>query len=387
MIRHGILRLTAAGLLLLVLGPVLPGCGDSTTPVTKPDRGGGPSPAASQGAAGFSASESLPQAAFLTNGPANDWGYNQTHNEGRIFAERELAGKVKTGLLENIPETADSARTMERLIDAGADIIVATSFGYQDSSVATAAKHPEVKFLQAWGIKHGKNLGSFSAKMYEPWYLMGIVAGKMTKTNKLGVVAAHPIPPMKWQINAYTLGAHSVNPQVQVRVSFINHWFDPVLAAQATEALINQGHDVVCGVLDNSVGVAQAAERRGAWLIGHNMDLSTFASTRHMVGTRWLWGNLYKDELGEMVDGSWSGGKDRAGGLKEGYVGITGFSPTVPGDVQASVMAARDKLISGELSVYAGPIRDNAGTIRVPEGKTLTHDEIMGIDWLVEGAR
>lgn len=327
------------------------------------------------------------QVAFLTNGPVSDSGYNFAHNEGRLQLERELGGRVQTRILENIPETADAERVMERLVSAGAKVIVATSFGYQDATVAVAARHPDVRFLQAWGFKRSANVGSYSAKMYESWYLMGILAGRTTKTNKLGIVAAHPIPPMKWQIDAYVLGARSVNPEVTATVTFINHWFDPVLASQATEALINQGHDVVCGVLDNSVGVAQAAERRGAWLIGHNADLSQFAPTRQLAGTRWLWGQLYVDEMRAMVEGSWRGGADRAGGLREGYVGITDFSAAVPQEVRQEVAAAQQRIANGSLAVYAGPIRDNTGQERVPAGKTLSHDEVMAIDWLAEGVR
>jgi basic membrane lipoprotein Med (substrate-binding protein (PBP1-ABC) superfamily) len=192
---------------------------------------------------------------------------------------------------------------------------------------------------------------------------------------------------MKWQINAYVLGARSVNPNVTATVTYINHWFDPVLASQATEALINQGHDVVCGVLDNSVGVAQAAERRGAWLIGHNADLSKFAPTRQLVGTRWIWGKLYEDEIRSMLDNAWVGGHDRVGGLHEGYVGITGFSAAVPQRVQQEVALASELISSGALVVYTGPIRDNTGTERVPAGKTLSYNDTMVIDWLVEGVQ
>jgi basic membrane protein A len=338
-------------------------------------------------AIGFEPSEKRMQIAFLTNGPVSDSGYNLSHNEGRLILDQDFGDRVRTGTLENIPETADAERVMERLINAGVKTIVATSFGYQDATMAAASRHPEVRFLQAWGFKHAPNVGSYSSKMYEVWYLMGIVAGRMTKTNKLGIVAAHPIPPMKWQINAYVLGARSVNPNVTATVTFINNWFDPVLASQATEALINQGHDVVCGVLDNSVGVAQAAERRGAWLIGHNTDLTKFAPTRQLVGTHWLWGKLYEDEVHRMLDGTWQGGGDLAGGLREGYVGFTEFSSSVPPQVQQEVAATRERISSGALAVYAGPIRDNTGQERVPAGKTLSHDETMAIDWLIEGVR
>jgi basic membrane protein A len=339
------------------------------------------------GFSGFSPSEKRTQIAFLVNGPVSDWGYNYSQNEGRLFVDQALGKEVRTGVLENIPETSEAERVMERAIEAGVKVVIATSFGYQDATIAVAGRHPDVRFLQAWGFKRSPNVGSYSVKMYEVWYLMGIVAGRMTKTNKLGIVAAHPIPPMKWQLNAYVLGARSVNPKVTATVTFINHWFDPVLAGQATEALINQGHDVVCGVLDSSVGVAQAAEKRGVWLIGHNADLSGFAPARCLTGTRWLWGKLYYDQIRLMLQGKWKGGEDATGGLKEGYVGMTGFSAAVPGEVQREVQTARQKIIDGKLAAYAGPISDNTGKERVPAGKTLSHEEIMGIDWLVEGVR
>jgi len=368
----GILRTL---LLSLVVLPVLTGCRQEAHQPFQPT-------------AGFDRFDKRIQIAFLTNGPVSDSGYNYSHNEGRLALDAALgADNVKTGVLENVPETADAERVMERLIGSGVKIIVATSFGYQDATVAVAKRHPDVKFLQAWGFKHDQNLGTYSANMYEAWYLMGMLAGRMTKTNKLGIVAAHPIPPMKWQINAYMLGARSVNGNVTATVTFINHWFDPVLAAQATDALINQGHDVVCGVLDNSVGVAQAAEKRGTWFIGHNIDLSEFAPKRQLAATRWLWGKLYEDEISAMLTDRWTGGANRSGGLREGYVGTTNFSESVPAEVQKQVTAARERLESGSLAVFSGPIRDNGGTERVPAGAILSHDEIMRIDWLIEGVR
>jgi basic membrane protein A and related proteins len=336
---------------------------------------------------GFDRTEKRTQVAFLTNGPVSDSGYNYAIKEGQMALDQALSQDIKTGILESIPETADAERVMERLIDSGVKVIVATSFGYQDATLAVASRHPEVKFLQAWGFKYAPNVGSYSVKMYEAWYLMGILAGKMTKTNQLGIVAAHPIPPMKWQIDAYVLGARSVNKDINARVTFINHWFDPVLASQATEALINQNHDVVCGVLDNSVGVAQAAERRGVWLIAHNADLSKFAPTRQLAGTHWLWGKLFEDEIREISSGAWKGGTDKNGGLRQGYVDITGFSSNVPDDVKQLVNARREEIASGSLQIFKGPITDNTGKVRVPEGSTLSHNEVMAIDWLVEGVR
>lgn len=348
-------------------------------------------PAAQQDAAvpgGFSKTEKQLQVALLTNGPASDWGFNYSHDQGLKYARRALGDRIKTGTIENVPETGDAERIMRRLVEAGVGVIIAASFGYQDTTVKLAKEYPKVKFLQAWGFKPSSNLGTYSANMYEAWYVEGIVAGRMTRSNKLGIVAAHPIPPMKWQINAFILGARSVNPGVQGSVTFINHWFDPGLATEATNALIGQGCDVVTGVLDNSVAVAQTAEKKGVYLIGHNADLSDFAPTETLGGTRWLWGRLYEDILRQILDGTWSGTSgDVHGGFAKGYVGVTAFGPKVPEAVRKEAAAAIERIRKGEFHVYAGPIRDNSGKVVVPAGQTLGHEQIMGIDWLVEGVR
>jgi basic membrane protein A and related proteins len=337
---------------------------------------------------GFSKDENRFQVALITNGPLNDWGFNYAHYQGVEQVQKVLGDRVKIGAIGNVPETGDAERIMRRLIENGVDLIIAASFGYQDTTVKLANEFPKVKFLQAWGFKPAQNLGTYSSKMYQAWYVEGIVAGLMTKTNKLGIVAAHPIPPMKWQINAYVLGARSVNPSVTASVTFINSWFDPGLAAEATEALIGQGCDVVTGVLDNSVAVAQTAEKRGTMLIGHNADLSRFAPNVILGGTQWLWGKLYENAIGKMLTGNWVGTSgDLNGGFAEGYVGITGFGPRVSEEVRTRAMAAVQGFKQGALAVYRGPIKDNQGVVRVAEGQVLSHNEIMGMDWLVEGVR
>ncbi len=326
--------------------------------------------------------------ALITNGPLTDFGFNQAHKESLDAAKELLGDKIDVKSIGDVPETGDAERMMRRLIDDGTNLIIAASFGYQDSTVKLAAEFPNVKFLQAWGFKPSANLGTYSSKMYEAWYAMGIVAGKMSKTGKLGIVAAHPIPPMKWQINAYVLGARSVNPKITASVAFINHWFDPGLATDAAESLVGQGCDVLCGVLDNSVAVAKTAEKRGVMLIGHNTDLSSFAPKACLVGTRWLWGKLYADSIQAMLQGTWKGTDgDINGGFNRGYVGITDFNPSVPAEVRQAAENAIAKIKSGEIMVYRGPIKDNKGKIVVAKEQTLTHEKIMGMDWFVEGIR
>ena len=324
---------------------------------------------------------------FIINGPVSDWGYNYAHDQGRILAGKLIGNKIETSIIENVPETADAERIMEKMIRANTNVIVATSFGYQDTIVKLAKKYPNVKFIQAWGFKGGENIASYSAKMYESWYVMGIVAGKMTKTNKLGIVAAHPIPPMKWQINAYVLGARSVNPDVTASVVFINHWFDATLASEATASLIEQNADVLIGVLDNSVAVAQTSEKKGVHFIGHNADLSKFAPKTMLTGTQWLWGNLYAAVLKDILKGETLNGRHYTGGLKEKFVGVSDLSQSVPAEVRELVATTVNQIKSGELLVYQGPIKDNKGNIQVKDGEALTHDQIMGMNWLVEGIK
>lgn len=325
--------------------------------------------------------------ALLTNGPVTDSGFNQAHAEAMDQVRKKLGTEVDIKVIGSVPETGDAERIMRRLIEDRIDLIVAASFGYQDTTVKLATENPNVKFLQAWGFKPSGNLGTYSSKMYEAWYVEGIVAGRMTKSNRLGVVAAHPIPPMKWQINAFVKGARSVNPKVEARVTFINHWFDPALATAAADALISQGCDVITGVLDNSVAVAQTAQKRKTYLIGHNTDLSKFAPDVTLSGTSWLWGKLYEDAIRSMRDGTWKPNQDLHGGFKEGYVGITGFGRMVPEPVRQEAEAAIAALRNGTLNVYAGPMRDNKGKEVVPSGKVLSHGEVMGMDWFIEGVR
>ncbi|MFN7914559.1 MAG: BMP family ABC transporter substrate-binding protein [Vicinamibacterales bacterium] len=326
--------------------------------------------------------------ALIANGPLTDYGFNQAQKESLDDAKKLLGDRVDVQSVGDVPETGDAERIARRLIAERADLLIAASFGYQDTSVKLATEFPNLKILQAWGFKPAQNLGTYSSKMYEAWYVMGIVAGRMTKTGKLGIVAAHPIPPMRWQINAYVLGARSVNPNVTASVAFINHWFDPGLATEATETLINQGADVVTGILDNSVAVARTAERRNVMLIGHNADLSSFAPTAILVGTKWQWGRLYASAIEKILQGTWKGTDgDLNGGFREGYVGITGFGSRVPDDVKRQAEEAVARFTRGDLAVYRGPIKDNTGREVVPSGVELTHDQIMAIDWAVEGVR
>src|ERR1043166_3196992 len=228
--------------------------------------------------------------ALLTNGPLNDWGFNYTNDIGLKYVKEKLGNKVNTQAIGEVPETGDAERIMRRLIDQGNRLIIAASYGYHDTTKKLAAENPKVSFLQVFGDDQAKNLGTYGVAMYQPWYVMGGVAGSMTKTNKLGVVIAHPIPPLKWYVNVFQMGARSVNPNATVTVTSINHWFDQNLAAEATEALIASNHDVVTGLLDNMVAIAQTAEKRRVWVISQSTGLQQFAPNSFLVGTEFRWG-------------------------------------------------------------------------------------------------
>jgi basic membrane protein A len=273
---------------------------------------------------------------------------------------------------------------MRRLIEQKNSLIIAASFGYADSTTRLAKEYPDVRFMQVFGPETAANLAPYAVKMYQVWYAMGVAAGRATKTNQVGFVAGHPVPPLIWYMNVFMKGARSVNPKTELKVTYINHWFDPSLSSQAADALVNQGTDVIAGLLDNSVAVAQVAERRGVWLIGHNTDLSRFAPTKYLVGTEWLWGPLYVRTIEAIFNKEQFGGNPLfIGGLKEGYLGITGFGPNVPPALKDEVRQAVDRVAADDSFLYDGPMRTNKGVEIVKAGERLPFT--VGVDWYAEG--
>ncbi len=323
---------------------------------------------------------------FITVGPVTDWGYNYAHDQGRKFMEKSMPGQIETTIVEKIPENSDVERVMEKMIANGTKLIFATSYGYLEPTMRVAARHPDVIFESTGrNIPDGiKNIGSYFAKQYQPMYVCGIVAGRMTRANSLGFVAAHPVPQVLQNINAFTLGARSINPAVRVHVIWINSWSDPPTEAEAAKGLIESGADVLTMHLDSPLTVVQTAEKYGAMSVGYHAPLRPFAPKGWLTGEMWHWGPLYAKIAQSVIDGTWKPGNPRYE-MKDGYTKLAPFGTIVPAKVCKEALSMQKKIEEKKFVVFQGPLKDREGKERVPAGKLPSYDLIENMNWFVPG--
>jgi basic membrane protein A len=320
---------------------------------------------------------------FVYVGPVVDAGWTHQHDLGRLELEKALGDRVKTSFVESVPDNADAERVIRALARAGNKLIFTTSFGYMNPTLKVAKDFPHAYFDNATGYKRARNVGTYSGRFYEGKYLNGILAGKMTKSNILGYVAAFPIPEVIGDIDAYTLGARSVNPKVRVRVIWTNSWFDPPKEREASEALVAQGADVLSHDTD-STAVVQAAEAKGVYVLSYNSDMAKYGPHAQLSGTEQLWGGYYIAQAKAVLAGKWRS-RDVWGGIKDHMVDTLPYGAAVPADVRAFVDGKKAELVAGKLKPFAGPIKGQDGKLRVAAGKALSDKEILGINWYVEG--
>jgi basic membrane protein A and related proteins len=334
------------------------------------------------GLSGAHAAEPL-KAAFVYIGPTGDHGWTYSHDEARKALEAQSGGKVQTTFVENVPETADSERVFRDLAQKGNKVIFGTSFGYMNQMVKVAKAFPKTVFLHATGYKTAPNLGVYDVRTYEGAYMLGVVAGKMSKGNKLGVVGSIPIPEVIRNVNAFTLGARSVNPAITTRVVWVNSWFDPGKEREAALALISQGCDVLMQNTD-SPAVVQAAQEKGVMAFGWDSDMTKFGGKAHLAASELNWEVLYKKVTDEVAAGTWKSG-DLWWGVKEGAINIADFGPAVPADVKKLAEERRDAIKAGKLHPFAGPIKDQSGKVFVAAGKTYSDGDLKKMNFYVEG--
>lgn len=317
-------------------------------------------------------------------GSMADAGYNQAQHAGLAEMVKNLPN-VELKEVENVPESADAERVMESMIQEGAKIIFPQSFGYLDPALNVAAKHPDVIFMHPAGFKLADNLGTYWGNNFEAMYLAGIAAGKATKSNQLGFITAFPIPNILASVNAFHLGAKSVNPDVSTTLVINGSWVDPVKEAAATNALADAGADVVTMIVDSPITVVKTAEERGIFVVGFHSDaLQQFAPNGWLTGVAYTWGPLFTRIVQSIEDGTWKSEHMRAG-VESDFVTLAPFGPSVSEDTQAQIADAEAKLISGELKIFQGPISDNEGTVRIAEGEAGGMELLDTTDWLVEG--
>jgi basic membrane protein A len=320
----------------------------------------------------------------LYGGPVTDAGYNQAFHEA-VMAIKENIDCVEIIEAENVPDEAGATTTMENMISQGAEMIIATAFNHQYPALDLSKKYPDVIFEHAGGWEMGPNFANFFGAPPDGWYLMGIAAGKMTTSNKLGFVAAFPLGWSLTFINAFELGAQSVNPEVETYVAYTFAWGDAAKDADATNSLINQGVDVITMHVDSPATILSTAESRGVYTIGfQSLAAQQFAPEYWISGTGFTLGDKLTWLASTVIDGTWEPIFLRCG-IADGCMAIAPFGPKVPQEVQDLVAEKQAEIDAGTLVVFAGPIVDQDGTIRVPEGEVLSDDAMSATDWFVKG--
>lgn len=329
--------------------------------------------------------EKLLKIGFLMVGPVNDSGYNWAHNQGRLYLESKLSGRVQTTFAEKVPENSEAERVMEKLVAAGNRVIFLTSYGYLEPGLRVAKRHPDVIFMQAGRPNKDfqKNVGTYMVNFSDLMYAAGVVAGRVTKKNEIGYELGHPVPILIREVNSFTLGARSVNPKVRVHVVFTNSWADAPTEAEAAKSLIDRGADVIVSHFDSSMSALQAAEKSGAFSIGCHADLHK-SSKGWLTGQCWDWGPLYVKIVNSILDNSWQPGNNRYE-VKEGYVKLCPFGSVVPKTVQQEATNALEQIKRGKLVVFQGPLKDRDGKERVAQGEHLNDAGLESMNWFVTG--
>jgi basic membrane protein A and related proteins len=372
--KRSALKLAAVSAAMATVALV--GCGKKETPP--------PAPAAAAPAAAPAPKPEPLKAAWVYVGPVGDAGWTFAHDLGRKAVEAKFGDGVKTTFVEKVPEGADAERVIRDLAQQGNKIIFATSFGYMEPMLKVAKDFPDVKFEHATGYKTAENMRVYDARFYQDTYLAGMIAGKMTKSNTLGFVGSFPIPEVLRNINAFTLGAQSVNPKIKTRVVWVNTWFDPPKESEAAQSLINGGADVLLQNTD-STAVLQTAEKAGKYAFGWDSDMSAFAPKAHLGSAIVDWSNYYIKAVQEVKDKTWKGNMVTRWGMAEGQNDLVKISDQVPAETKEAVMAAKAKIKDGSFNPFTGSVVDNTGKERLAkDGKA--DDEWLGkIDFYVKG--
>jgi len=319
---------------------------------------------------------------FVYVSPIGEAGWTWQQEIGRKEMEKALGDKVKSTVVEDVPEGADAERVIRDLAQQGNKLIFTTSFGYMNPTIKVAKQFPDVKFVHSTGYKTAPNVATTNSRFYEARYLAGVLAGKMTKTNVVGYVGAFPIPEVVMGIDAFTRGMRSVNPKAETKVIWVSSWFDPGKERDAALALIGQGADIVTHHTD-STAVVQAAEEKGKYAIAYHSDMIKFGPKAQLAAVTHHWGKYFTKEAQDVLNGSWK--PDSVwGGIKDGMAALEGYGPAVPADVKELVLAKQADIVSGKLHPFGAPVKDNEGKVRLASGN-MSDADILKMNFYVEG--
>lgn len=320
---------------------------------------------------------------FVYVGPVGDFGWSYEHDQGRQAVEAAFGDKVETTFVESVPEGPDAERVIRQMAQAGTDLIFTTSFGYMNPTLKVAAQFPDIKFEHATGFKRADNVSTYSARFYEGRTVIGHIAGKMTKTNKVGYIASFPIPEVVRGINAAYLAAKKVNPDVEFKIVWVSTWFDPGKEADAANALIEQGADVIMQHTDSPAAMT-IAEEKGIFAFGQASDMKQFGPNARLSSIIDNWGPYYVARVQAVMDGTWES-TDTWDGIKPGMTEIGEFSDKIPAEVRAEAQAISDAIAAGELHSFTGPINKQDGSVWLADGETSDDGTLLGMNFYVEG--
>ena len=366
--------LKLAALTAAVAATALAGCGKKDEPAAA-------APAAAESAAPAKA-EPL-KIAFAYIGPVGDGGWSFAHDNARKALEKEFGDKISTTYVENVPVSADAERVLRDFVDQGAKLVFGTTFGYMGAIAKVAADNPDVKFEHATGYQTAQNLRTYDSRTYEGAYLAGVIAGGMTKTNTLGVVGSVPIPEVLRNINSFTLGALSVNPNIKTKVVWVNEWFSPPKETEAATSLINGGADVLFQNTDSSA-VLKTAQEKGVRAFGWNSDMSAYGPKAHLASSVINWVPYYTKSVNDLLSGTWTAGQ-AWWGVKEGAIDLVSIADDVPADIRAKVDAAKAGLKNGSFAIWKGPLHDNHGKEVLAPGVLADDKFLLGVTFYVQG--
>jgi simple sugar transport system substrate-binding protein len=372
--------LQLAGWTSLAATAALMGCGkkEEAAPAA-------PAPASAPAAAAASAPAAAQKLkiAFAYVGPVGDAGWTYAHDAARKAVEQEFGDKVTTVYAENVPEAADAERVFRDFVAQGNKLIFGTTFGYMEPMLKAAADSKDVKFEHATGYKSAENMRTYDSRTYEGAYMAGVIAGKMTKSNTLGVVGSIPIPEVIRNIDSFTLGAQSVNPKVKTKVVWVNKWFDPPKEGEAAQTLINQGADVLMQNTDSSA-VLQTAEKMGKRAFGWDSDMTAYGPKAHLGSAVINWGPYYVKAVRDVLDGKWATGQSWWG-VKEGAIDFVSVAADVPDTAKKKLDEVKAGLKDGTFSIWKGPIADNTGKVQVAKDAVADDKFLGGVNFYVKG--
>jgi basic membrane protein A len=323
------------------------------------------------------------KAGFIYVGPVADGGWTYEHDQGRLAVEKAYGDKVTTVFVENVAEGPDAERVIGQMANDGADIIFTTSFGFMNPTIKSAKQFPNVKFEHATGYKKADNVATYSSRFYEGRHVLGLIAGKMTKTNTIGYIASFPIPEVVRGINAAYLAAKSVNPNVKFKVIWVSSWFDPGKEADAATALIDQGADILMQHTDSSAPM-QIAEKKSMYAFGQASNMAAAGPTAQLTAIIDNWSPYYLERVGALIKGSWAS-SDTWGGFDTGMVELAPYGKAVPADVRQLADNAKKAIIEGRLHPFTGPINKQDGTSWLKAGETADDGTLLGMGFYVEG--